>query len=101
MFSLVRWLVQSVVKFAIGIAAGGGVSLLALGGLALLDGERWDVRVLENYGPPIGPLLLSIGAGLATTGGTLYSLFFSTPTPVADDRGLALHAAAPARIRMS
>lgn len=101
MFSLIRWFVQSVVKFAIGVAAGGGVSLLGLGALAMLDPERWDVRVLDNYGPPIGPLLLSIGAGLATTGGTLYSLFFSTPTPAGDDRGLALRPDGPVRVRMS
>jgi hypothetical protein len=101
MFAPFRWLGLGLVKFAIGISTGGGVSLLAIGALAMLDPERWDVRVLDNYGPPIGPLLLSIGAGLATTGGTLYSLFFSTPTPSSDGRGLAIRAGEPVRMKMS
>jgi hypothetical protein len=97
MFSLLRWLVQSVVKVAISIATGGGVSLLAIGALAMYDAERWDIRTLDAYGPPLGPLLLSIGAGLATAGGTLYSLFFSPSIPSGDGRGLAFRAAGPVR----
>jgi hypothetical protein len=101
MFAPLRWLGLGVVKFAIGIAAGGGVSLLGLGVLAMIDPDRWDVRVLDDYGPPIGPLLLSIGAGLATTGGTLYSLFFPATTPSSDGRGLAFRNGEPVRVRMS
>ena len=97
MFSLARWLVQSVVKVAISVAAGGGVSLLAIGALAMYDADRWDFRTLDAYGPPIGPLLLSIGAGLATAGGTLYSLFFSPAIPTGDGRGLVLRPGVPMR----
>lgn len=81
MFAPFRWLGLGVVKFAISIAAGGGVALLAIGAMAMYDAERWDYHILDNVGPPIGPLLLSIGAGLATAGGTLYTLFFPAATP--------------------
>jgi hypothetical protein len=97
MFAPFRWLVQSVVKVAISVAAGGGVALLAIGALAMYDADRWDIRTLDAYGPPIGPLLLSIGAGLATAGGTLYSLFFSPSTPSGDGRGLVLRPGVPVR----
>lgn len=95
MFAPFRWLGLSVVKFAISVAAGGGVALLGIGTLAMLDAERWDYRMLDTVGPPLGPLLLSIGAGLATTGGTLYSLFFPTTPQSADARWPALR---PARV---
>jgi hypothetical protein len=97
MFAPFRWLGLGVVKVAISVAAGGGVALLAMGALAMYDAERWDYRVLDTYGPPIGPLLLSIGAGLATAGGTLYSLFFSPSMPSGDGRWPALRAAGPVR----
>jgi hypothetical protein len=93
MFAPFRWLVQSVVKVAISVASGGGVALLAIGALAMYDPERWDIRTLDAYGPPLGPLLLSIGAGLATAGGTLYSLFFSPSLPSGDGRWPAVRAA--------
>jgi hypothetical protein len=93
MFSLVRWLALSVVKVAISVAAGGGVSLLAIGALAMYDPEHWDYRTLDAYGPPLGPMLLSIGAGLATAGGTLYSLFFSPSVAAGDGRWPAVRAA--------
>jgi hypothetical protein len=93
MFALIRWLALSVVKVAISVATGGGVSLLAIGALAMWDAERWDIRTLDAYGPPIGPLLLSIGAGLASAGGTLYSLFFSPSAPSGDGRWPAVRAA--------
>jgi hypothetical protein len=96
-FALFRWLVQSVVKVGVSIAAGGGVSLLAIGALAMYDPERWDYHVLDHAGPPIGPLLLSIGAGLATTGVTLHALFFPKSTPSSDGRGLAFRAPGPVR----
>ena len=97
MFTLIRWLVLGAVKVSISAAAGGGVGLLAVGALAMLDAERWDYRLLDTIGPPIGPLLLSIGAGLATAGGTLYTLFFSPSTPTGDGRGPELRAAGPFR----
>jgi len=77
MFAPFRWLGLGVVKVAISFAAGGGVSLLAMGALAMYDPERWDHHVLDQTGPPIGPMLLSIGSGLATAAGTLHALFFS------------------------
>ena len=77
MFAPLRWLGLGVVKVAISFAAGGGVSLLAMGALAIYDPERWDYHVLDRTGPPIGPMLLSIGSGLATAAGTLHGLFFS------------------------
>ena len=49
MFAPLYWLGHGVVKMAISIAAGGGVSLLAIGALAMIDPERWDYRVLDNY----------------------------------------------------
>ena len=92
MFTPLRWLVQSVVKVAISATAGSGVALLAIGVLAMFDPDAGIWRVLDHYGPPIGPLFLSIGAGLATMGGTLYGLFFPAPRPWArvNGRGCAL-----------
>lgn len=97
MFAPIRWLGMAIVKFAISVAAGGGVALLGIGTLAMLDADRWDYRMLDTVGPPIGPLLLSIGAGLATTGGTLYSLFFPATPPTVDARWQAMRPASPVR----
>src|SRR5262245_35400697 len=82
------------IRVAVSVAAGGGVALVAIGALALFDAERWDYRVLDTVGPPIGPLLLSIGAGLATTGGTMYSLFFPGGMQSGDRHWPALRPAA-------
>jgi len=93
MFAPLRWLGLGVVKVAISFAAGGGVSLLAIGMLAMHDPERWDYHILDRAGPPIGPMLLSIGAGLATVGGTMYSLFFSPSLQAVRDGHRPLHVA--------
>jgi len=93
MFTPLRWLFQSVVKVAISATAGGGVSLLAMGALAIYDPERWDYHTLDHYGPQIGPLFLSIGAGLATMGGTLYGLFFPASAPAGQGPWAGLRAA--------
>jgi hypothetical protein len=68
-----------------------------MGALAMYDADRWDFRTLDAYGPPLGPLLVSIGAGLATAGGTLYSLFFSPSVSAGDGRWTAVRAAGPVR----
>lgn len=86
-----------VVKVAVSVAAGGGVALLAMGALAMYDPERWDYHVLDHVGPPIGPMLLSIGAGVATAGGTLYALFFPTTPAGHDGRRLAVQAVGAGR----
>jgi hypothetical protein len=97
MFAPFRWLGLGVVKVAISVAAGGGIALLAMGALAIYDPERWDYHTLDHYGPPIGPLLLSIGAGLATMGGKLYGLFFPASAPAGYGPWAGLRAAGPGR----
>lgn len=81
MCALLRAFGRGIVKMAISAAAGGGTTLLAIGTLAMLDPDRWDHHMLDSLGPPIGPTLLSIGAGLAAAGGSLYGLFFPPVLP--------------------
>jgi hypothetical protein len=98
MFMLLQGLGRGVVKVAISLGAGGGVTLLAMGGLAMLEPDRWDHHMLERIGPPIGPTLLSVGAGLAAAAGSLYTLFFPTTLQaVRDGRWPVVEAAGPGR----
>jgi hypothetical protein len=98
MFSLLRGFGRGMVKVAIGAAAGGGTTLLAMGTLAILEPERWDHHMLERIGPPIGATLLSIGAGLTAAAGSLYGLFFVPSLPgVRDGYWPAVQAAGPGR----
>jgi len=100
MFALLRGFGRGVVKVAISVAAGGGTALLAMGTLAMLEPERWDYHMLDRMGPPIGPTLLSIGAGLAAAGGSLYGLFFP-PSQLAARDGYfppAVQPASPGRV---
>lgn len=78
MFSLLQELIRSVVKVIISFAAGGGVGLLAVGVLATMDPDRWEFHYIDRHGPPFGPTLLAVGAGLLTTAVTMCALFFPT-----------------------
>jgi hypothetical protein len=78
MFSLLQELIRSVVKVIISFAAGGGVGLLAVGVLATMDPDRWDFSYIDHHGPPFGPTLLAVGAGLLTSAATMCALFFPT-----------------------
>lgn len=76
MFTLLRELIQSVVKILISLAAGGGVGLLAIGIMAITDPDRWDYHIIDRHGPPFGPALLSVGAGLMTSAISMAAMFF-------------------------
>jgi hypothetical protein len=76
MFTLLQAFGRGIVKILTSLAAGGGVGLLSVGVLATLDPDAWDNHL--NHGPPIGPMILSIGAGLMTAAICMGALFVTS-----------------------
>jgi hypothetical protein len=64
---------RGIVKVLIGLFIGFGVSLVVVGYFSMQNPSAWDFE----RDPPVGELLLGIGAGLLTSGLTLSVLFFN------------------------
>ena len=78
MFTMLQALGRGVIKVLISLAAGGGIGLLSVGVLATMNPDLWDYHTMDRHGPPFGPTLLSVGAGLLTAAVMLCALFFPT-----------------------
>lgn len=74
-WELLGVLVRTLLKAAAAVVAGAGVALVMIGFFALRQPTAWDLALMRQHGPPVGPLALSLGIGLLTMLGVLVAIF--------------------------
>jgi hypothetical protein len=74
-WDLLGVLARTLLKAATAAVAGAGVALVMVGIFALREPTAWDLALMRQHGPPVGPLALSLGIGLLTMLAVLVAIF--------------------------